>query len=192
MTHMPMGFYALLGIGLLWVGLLGFLGLRSGSVRAAAAHDLSHLRAIEAFMAELLDRADELGLPSDLEHDVAEIRNLVVDVLDTGAPLTAAEAQDLSDFLHDLTLALPYLPEECPCLDPAQDDVVGQPARPQDVARFAELVGLSLSASSLAARVDEAIHDGQYALALASHDPSFSPDAPVSPFDASGSALMGL
>lgn len=192
MTHMPMGFYGLLGAGLLWVGLLGFLGLSRVRAASAASHDLSHLKAIEAFMAELLDRVDALGLPSDLEHDIAEIRSLVVDVLDTGAPLTAAEAQDLSDFLHDLTLALPYLPEECPHLNPAQDDVVGQPARPQDAARFAELVGLSLSASSLAAGMDEAIHDGQYALALASHDPSFLPDAPVSPFDAGGPAHMGV
>ena len=47
-------------------------------------------------------------------------------------------------------------------------------------------------ASALAASMDEAIHDGQYALALASHEPSFLPGAPVSPFDAGGTAHMGM
>jgi hypothetical protein len=189
---MPMGFYVLLGVGLLWVGLLGFLGQRRVRAAEAALHDLSHLRAVEAFLAELLDRADELRLPGDLEHDVAEIRSLVVDVLDNGVPLAAAEAQDLSDFLHDLTLALPYLPDDDPRPVLAQNDVVGQPARPQDADRFAEYVGLSLSASSLAARMDEVIHDSHYALALASHEPSFSPGAPVLPLDAGGPAHMGV
>jgi hypothetical protein len=31
---------------------------------------------------------------------------------------------------------------------------------------------------------------GGYAMALASHDPSFTPDAPVSPFDIGGPADM--
>jgi hypothetical protein len=40
--------------------------------------------------------------------------------------------------------------------------------------------------------MDEALLDGQYAMALSSHEPSFSSGAPVSPFDAGGPALMGL
>jgi hypothetical protein len=189
---MPMGFYLLLGAALSWVGLLALLGLRRVHADAAAAHEFSHLRAIEAFLAELLARAGELGLPTEIERDAAEFWDLVADVLDTGAPLTAAEAQDLSDFLHDLTLALPYLPADSPRLDLAQDDVAGQPVRPQDAVWFAEHVGLSVSASSLAARMDEAIHDGRYVMALSSHEPSFSPGAPVSPFDAGGPAHMGV
>jgi hypothetical protein len=69
--------------------------------------------------------------------------------------------------------------------------VGGLPAGPLDAARFAEHVGLSVSGSAPAASMDEAIRDGQYALALASHEPSFLPGAPVSTFDAGGPAHMG-
>jgi hypothetical protein len=41
-----------------------------------------------------------------------------------------------------------------------------------------------------AAVLDEAGHAGTHAMALASHDPSFAPDAPVSPFDAGGPTHM--
>jgi hypothetical protein len=37
----------------------------------------------------------------------------------------------------------------------------------------------------------EVVCAGRYTMALASHDPSFSPDAPVSPFDPGGSAHLG-
>ncbi len=47
-------------------------------------------------------------------------------------------------------------------------------------------------ASSLAADLDAALHDGRYALALAGHEPSFSPGAPVSHFDFDGPAHMGV
>jgi hypothetical protein len=174
------------------VGLLAFLGLRRVHADAAAAHELSHLKAIEAFLAELLARADELGLPIEIERDAREFQDLVADVLDGGAALSAQEAQDLSDFLHDLMVALPYLPEGSPLPDLAQDGVEGLPAGIQAAARFREHVGLTVTASALAASMDEAIHDGQYALALASHEPSFSPGAPVSPFDAGGPAHLGL
>ena len=50
------------------------------------------------------------------------------------------------------------------------------------MARFAQHVGLTVWASALAAGMDEALLDGQYALALSSHEPSFSPGALVSPF----------
>lgn len=44
----------------------------------------------------------------------------------------------------------------------------------------------------MAAALDEVDRAGRYAMALASHEPSFSPDAPVSPFDAGGPAHMGV
>jgi hypothetical protein len=44
----------------------------------------------------------------------------------------------------------------------------------------------------MAAALGEADRAGRYAVALASHDPSFSLDAPVSPFDAGGPAHMGV
>lgn len=183
MTHLPIGFYLLLGGALLWVGLLAFLGLSRTRSTATASHDLSRLKAIEAFLAELLARADELGLPSEIEHDAAEFQGLVADILDGGALLTIAEAQDLSDFLHDLTLALPYLPAEG-----AGEGSAGV----LNADQFAEQVGLTVLASGLAADLDAALHDGRYALALASHEPSFSPGAPVSPFDAGGPVHMGV
>ena len=37
----------------------------------------------------------------------------------------------------------------------------------------------------------DALCAGRYTMALASHDPSFSPDAPVSPFDPGGSTHLG-
>lgn len=37
----------------------------------------------------------------------------------------------------------------------------------------------------------DALYAGRYTMALASHDPSFSPDAPVSPFDPGGSTHLG-
>jgi hypothetical protein len=43
----------------------------------------------------------------------------------------------------------------------------------------------------VAAALDKADQMGRYAMALATHDPSFSPDAPVSPFDPGGSAHLG-
>ena len=43
----------------------------------------------------------------------------------------------------------------------------------------------------MAAALDEVAYVGRYAMALASHEPSFSPGAPVSPFDG-GPAHMGL
>ena len=111
--HMPIGFYLLLGAALSWVGLLALLGAAPPcAVNGRCLADLSHLTAIEAFLAELLARADELGLPSEIERDVREFQSLVADVLHGGAALSVQETQDLSDFLHDLTLALPYLPEE--------------------------------------------------------------------------------
>ena len=106
----------------------------------------------------------------------------MADVLHGGAALSVQEAQDLSAFLHDLTLALPHLPEEG-----ADRRLAGAPAADW----FADQVGLTVMASALAASMDEAIHDGQYALALASHQPSFC-GAPVSPFDAGGTAHMGM
>ena len=42
------------------------------------------------------------------------------------------------------------------------------------------------------AALDEADHMGRYAMALASHEPSFSPGAPGAPFDAGGQGHMGL
>ena len=44
----------------------------------------------------------------------------------------------------------------------------------------------------MAAALDEADHIGRDAMALASHEPSFAPGAPVSPFDAGGPAHMGV
>ncbi len=44
----------------------------------------------------------------------------------------------------------------------------------------------------MAAAPDEADRAGRYAMALASHEPSFAPGAPVSPFDAGGPAHMGV
>ncbi|OQA46205.1 MAG: hypothetical protein BWY52_00884 [Chloroflexi bacterium ADurb.Bin325] len=44
----------------------------------------------------------------------------------------------------------------------------------------------------VAAALDDADRAGRYAMALASHDPSFAPDAPVSPFDAGGPVHMGV
>jgi len=41
----------------------------------------------------------------------------------------------------------------------------------------------------MAAALDEVAYVGRYAMALASHEPSFSPGAPVSPFDG-GPAYM--
>lgn len=45
---------------------------------------------------------------------------------------------------------------------------------------------------AMATALDEADHAGRYVMALASHDPSFAPDAPVSPFDAGGPAHIGV
>jgi hypothetical protein len=39
---------------------------------------------------------------------------------------------------------------------------------------------------------DEAVDAAHYAMALAAHDPSFSPSAPVSPFDGGGPAGFGM
>ena len=191
--HTPMGFYLLLGAALSWVGLLMLLGLRHRArLRTAAERDLSHLAAVEAFLAQLLAQAGELGLPSEIERDAREFQSLVADVLHGGASFTVEEMQDLSDFLHDLTLALPYLPEDGPRLDLAQADAAQPSVGSYDASRFAQHVGLTVLASALAAGMDEALLDGQYAMALSSHEPSFSPGAPVSPFDAGGPALMGL
>lgn len=44
----------------------------------------------------------------------------------------------------------------------------------------------------VAAGLDEAAYAGRYAMALASHDSSFSPGASVSPFDTGGSAHIGV
>jgi hypothetical protein len=41
-----------------------------------------------------------------------------------------------------------------------------------------------------AAALDEGVYSSRYAMALAIHDPSFSPGAPVSPLDAGGPAHM--
>ena len=68
----------------------------------------------------------------------------------------------------------------------------GLPAGIQVAARFGEHVGLTVTASALAASMDEAIHDGRYVMALSSHEASFSPGAPVSPFDAGGPAHTGV
>ena len=155
---------------------------RAGYV-LAAERDLSHLAAVDAFLAELLAQAGELGLPIEIERDAREFQVMVTDALHGGAALSVQEAQDLSDFLHDLTLALPCLPEEG-----AGERSTGAP----DADRFAEQVGLTVLASALAADLDAAIHDGQYALALASHEPSFSPGAPVSHLDFDGPAHMGV
>lgn len=193
MIHTPIGFYLFLGAALSWVGFLMLLGLRhrAGS-RAAAERDLSHLVIVEAFLTQLLARAGELGLPNEIERDAREFQGLVADVLHGGAPFTVEEMQDLSDFLHDLTLALPYLPEGSPLPDPAQDGVDGLPAGQHGAARFAEHVGLTVTASALAACMDEAILDSRYVMALSSHEPSFSPGAPVSPFDPGGPAFIGV
>lgn len=43
-----------------------------------------------------------------------------------------------------------------------------------------------------AAAVDDADRAGRYAMALASHEPSFAPGAPVSPFDAGGPGHIGV
>ncbi len=107
----------------------------------------------------------------------------MADVLHGGALFAVEEMQDLSDFLHDLTLALPYLPAEG-----AGEGSTGV----SDADRFAEQVGLTVTASGLAADLDAALLDGRCALALASHEPSFSPGAPVSHFDFDGPAHMGL
>jgi hypothetical protein len=193
MMHTPIGFCLFLGAALSWVGLLMLFGLRHRArLRTAAERDLSHLAAVEAFLAQLLAQAGELGLPSEIERDAREFQSLVADVLHGGAPFTVEEMQDLSDFLHDLTLALPYLPEDGPRLDRAQEDAAEPSTGSHDASRFAQYVGLTMLASALAADMDEGLHDGRYALALASHDPSFSPGAPVSPFDAGGPALIGL
>ena len=42
----------------------------------------------------------------------------------------------------------------------------------------------------MAADLGEGVYAGRYAMALASHEPSFSPGAPVSSFDAGGPAHM--
>jgi hypothetical protein len=193
MMHTPMGFYLLLGAALSWVGLLMLLGLHSRArLRTAAERDLSHLAAVEAFLAQLLAHVGELGLPIEIERDAREFQSLVADVLHGGAPFTVEEMQDLSDFLHDLTLALPYLPEDDPRLDMAPGDAAELSAGPPGAARFGQHVVLTVLATALAESVDEGILDGQYVMALSSHEPSFSPGAPVSPFDAGGPALMGL
>ena len=44
---------------------------------------------------------------------------------------------------------------------------------------------------AMADALDEVVCAGRYTMALASHNPSFSPDAPVSPFDPGGSAHLG-
>lgn len=44
---------------------------------------------------------------------------------------------------------------------------------------------------AVADALDEVVHAGRFTMALASHDPSFSPGAPVSPFDPGGSAHLG-
>lgn len=44
----------------------------------------------------------------------------------------------------------------------------------------------------MAAAAEEAVDAGQDAMTLASHAPSFSPDAPVSPFDAGVPAHFGM
>jgi hypothetical protein len=193
MMHTPIGFYLLLGAALSWVGLRMLLGLRHRArSRAVAGRDLSHLVTVETFLAQLLTQAGELGLPSEIERDAREFQSLVADVLHGGAPFTIEEMQDLSGFLHDLTLALPYLPEHSLRLDLVQADAAEPSTGSHDATRFGQHVGLTVLASALAADMDEALHDGRYALALASHDPSFSPGAPVSPFDAGGPALIGL
>ena len=191
--HTPIGFYLFMGATFSWVGLLMLLGLRRRArSRAAAKRDLSHLAAVEAFLAQLLAQAGELGLPNEIERDAREFQSLVADVLHGGAPFTVEEMQDLSDFLHDLTLALPYLPEDGPRLDLAQQDAAEPSTGSHDASRFAQHVGLTVLASALAAGMDEALLDGQYAMALSSHEPSFSPGAPVSPFDPGGSAFIGV
>ena len=98
--------------------------------RYGRSQDLGHLAAVEAFLAQLLAQAGELGLPIEIERDAREFQSLVADVLHGGAPFTVEEMQDLSDFLHDLTLALPYLPEDSPRLDLAQDGSRGAINRP--------------------------------------------------------------
>jgi hypothetical protein len=143
-------------------------------------------------LAQLLARAGELELPSKIERDAWEFQGLVADVLHGGAPFTVEEMQDLRDFLHDLTLALPYLPEDGPRLDLAQEDAAEPSTGSHDASRLAKHVGLTVLASALAASMDEALFDGQYAMALSSHEPRYSPGAPVSPFDPGGPALMGL
>ena len=190
--HTPMGFYLFLGAALSWVGLLMLLGLRHRArSRTAAERDLSHLAAVEAFLAQLLAQAGELGLPSEIERDAREFQSLVADVLHGGALFAVEEMQDLSDFLHDLTLALPYLPEDGTRLGLAQGGADEPSTGSHDASRFAQHVGLTVLASALAEGMDEAILDGQYTMAL-SAERSFSPGAPVSPFDAGGPATMGL
>ncbi len=184
MTHTPLGFYLLLGATFSWVGFLTCVGLRRRAwSQAIAEADRGHMAAVASLLAELVDQAGELGLPGEIEQDAREFQDLVADVLDGGAALSVQEARDLSNFLHDLTLALPYLPAEG-----AGEGSTGLSAAD----RFAEQVGLTVMASSLAADLDAALHDGRYALALASHEPSFSPGAPVSYFDFDGPAHMGL
>ena len=108
MMRTPIGFYLFLGAALSWVGLLMLFGLRHRArIRTVAERDLSHLVAVEAFLAQLLAQAGTLGPPIEIERDAREFQSLVADVLHGGAPFTVEEMQDLSDFLHDLTLALP-------------------------------------------------------------------------------------
>jgi len=193
MMHTPIGFYLFLGAAFSWVGLLMLLGLRRRArLRTAAEQDLSHLAAVTAFLAQLLDQAGELGLPSEIERDAREFQSLVTDILHGGAPFTVEEMQDLSDFLHDLTLALPYLPEDNLRMDLVQADAAQPSTGSHDATRFAQHVGLTVLASALAGDMDEALLDGQYAMALSSHEPSFSPGAPVSPFDPGGPAFIGV
>ncbi len=61
-----------------------------------------------------------------------------------------------------------------------------------DLALFGEDEHAGRDRQVAAAALDEADHVGRYAMALASHEPSFSPGAPVSPFDAGGPAHMGV
>ncbi len=44
----------------------------------------------------------------------------------------------------------------------------------------------------MAAALEEVVYASRYAMALASHDPSFAPDAPISPFDPGGPAHMDV
>ena len=113
--HTPTGFYLCCGVAFSWVDLLMLLGCAARArLRTAAERDLSHLVAVEAFLAQLLAQVGELGLPIEIERDAREFQSLVADVSHDGTPFTVEEMQDLSVLLHDLTLALPYLPEDNP------------------------------------------------------------------------------
>lgn len=64
--------------------------------------------------------------------------------------------------------------------------------RDRDLGLFGEDEHAGRDQQAVVAALDEADHAGRYAMALASHDPSYAPDAPVSPFDAGGPTHMGV